>query len=297
MFKTSYYVMKGVIQMTIDVHVHPAFYDPICKSPEQVDTRKKIMGYDLMSPFPLELVNKQLAYAKIDKLVLLPEDSSTIDGAVAITNEDIATLVRLDPQRYIGFASVDPNRPDALEVLRYAFDTLGLKGLKLHPAKDRFYPDDPKLFPIYELCLARNLPITFHCGMSWQPNTYMKYCHPFQFEEVAIRYPELRINLAHFGFPWVTETAAIILKYPNVYADTAGCYMDCPEQFFEHIFMKQMGPLWIEHNIREKILFGSNSPRFRPQRIKRGLESLPLSEETKAMILGENAVKFLGLEG
>ena len=41
--------------------------------------------------------------------------------------------------------------------------------------------------------------------------------------------PELRINLAHFGFPWVLETAAIILKYPNVYADTACCYMDCPE--------------------------------------------------------------------
>ena len=283
--------------MVIDVHVHPAFYDPICTSDQQIYDRKTIMGYDLMSPFPLELVNKQMAFAKIDKLVLLPEDSSTKDGIVALSNEDIATLVRLDPQRFIGFATVDPNRPDALDVLEYAFDTLKLQGLKLHPAKQQFFPDDPKMFSIYEMCQKRNLPITFHCGMSWQPNTYLKYCHPFQFEEVAIRFPELRINLAHFGFPWTMETAAIILKYPNVYADTAGCYMDCPEQFFEQIFLKQMGPLWIEHNFREKILFGSNSPRFRPARIKRGLESLHFSKETESMILGENAVKFLGLEG
>lgn len=283
--------------MVIDVHVHPAFYDPICTSDQQIYDRKTIMGYDLMSPFPLELVNKQMAFAKIDKLVLLPEDSSTKDGIVALSNEDIATLVRLDPQRFIGFATVDPNRPDALDVLEYAFDTLKLQGLKLHPAKQQFFPDDPKMFSIYEMCQKRNLPITFHCGMSWQPNTYLRYCHPFQFEEVAVRFPELRINLAHFGFPWTMETAAIILKYPNVYADTAGCYMDCPEQFFEQIFLKQMGPLWIEHNFREKILFGSNSPRFRPARIKRGLESLHFSKETESMILGENAVKFLGLEG
>ena len=44
--------------MVIDVHVHPAFYDPICEDPQRVDTRKKVMGYDLMSPFPLEACGK-----------------------------------------------------------------------------------------------------------------------------------------------------------------------------------------------------------------------------------------------
>lgn len=132
--------------------------------------------------------------------------------------------------------------------------------------------------------------------MSWQPNTYLKYAHPYLFEDIAVRYPELRINLAHFGFPWVLETAALILKYPNVYADTSCCYMDCPEQFFEQLFFKLMGPLWVEHNLADKILFGSNNPRFRPARIKRGLEYQPFSPETLAKILGGNAVRFLGLE-
>lgn len=260
--------------MVIDVHVHPAFYGPICEDPQRVDTRKKVMGYDLMSPFPLELVEKQMAFAGVDKLVLLGEDCAAEGGAV-LSNEEVSRLVSLDPSRFIGFATVDPSRPDALELLRHAFGTLKLRGLKLHPSKQQFYPNDPKLFPIYELCLSYNVPITFHCGMSWQPNTYLKYAHPYLFEDIAVRYPELRINLAHFGFPWVLETAALILKYPNVYADTSCCYMDCPEQFFEQLFFKLMGPLWVEHNLADKIMFGSNNPRFRPARIKRGLEYQP----------------------
>ncbi len=282
--------------MVIDVHVHPAFYGPICGDKQRVQNRKEIMGYDLMSPFPLELVHKQMAFANIDKLVLLPEDTSCENGEACISNEEIAELVHLDPDRFIGFATVDPRRSDALSVLRSAFDSLGLSGLKLHPSKQQFYPNDQVMFTIYELCLEYGKPITFHAGMSWQPGSFLKYAHPYLFEDIAVRYPDLRMNLAHFGWPWSIETAAIILKYPNVYADTSCCYMDCPEQFFEQLFMKQMGPLWLEHNIGEKVLFGSNNPRFRPARIKRGLESLNLSKKTMDQILGGNAVRFLGLE-
>ena len=55
--------------MVIDVHVHPAFYEPVCEDPQRVSLRKGVMGYDLMSPFPLELVEKQMAFAEVDKLV------------------------------------------------------------------------------------------------------------------------------------------------------------------------------------------------------------------------------------
>lgn len=283
--------------MIIDVHVHPGFYADICEDKDRVNRRKKAMGWDLMSPFPLELVYAQMDYAKIDKLVLLASDLTTITGEEVISNDEVASIVRKDPLRFIGFASVDPHREDALEVLDYAFGELGLMGLKLHPSKQKFYPNDPKLFPIYEKCLQYNKPITFHAGMSWQPDAPMKYAQPINFEEVAIRYPQLRMNLAHFGFPWVVDTAALILKYPNVYADTAGVYMDSPEQFFDQIFTKLMGPFWVDHNLADKILFGSNSPRFRPARIRRGLDSLELSTSTREKILGKNALKFLGMEG
>ena len=69
-----------------------------------------------------------------------------------------------------------------------------------------------------------------------------------------------------------------------------------PKQFFEQLFFKLMGPLWVEHNLADKILFGSNNPRFRPARIQARAGISAFSKETMAKILGENAVRFLGLE-
>ncbi len=281
--------------MVIDVHVHPGFYDLICEDSQRVNERKKAMGWDLMSPIPLELVIRQMDYAGIDKYVLLAQDLTTVTGDAVISNEEIDRIVHLHPDRFVGFASVDPHRNDAIEVLEKAFRDMGMQGLKLHPSKQQFYPADPKLYPIYEKCIEYNKPVIFHAGMSWEPNTLLKYANPVNFEEVAIEFPDLRLCLAHFGFPWVLETASLILKYENVYADTSMLYMDSPDDFFDQIFTKIMGISWVDNNLNNKVLFGSNSPRFRPRRIKQGLDSLSLRPKTKAKILGENAMKFLNL--
>jgi predicted TIM-barrel fold metal-dependent hydrolase len=106
----------------------------------------------------------------------------------------------------------------------------------------------------------------------------------------------LRICLAHFGFPWVVETAMLLLKYPNVYTDTSAIHMDSPELFMDQIFNRMWGPLWFEHNFPDKVMFGSNNPRFRSQRIMRGLDSIQMRDSTREKLMGGNALKFLGLE-
>lgn len=284
--------------MVIDMHVHPALYADICQDKQRQNLRCDEMGYHLMSPLSLDVLKKQNAYAGIDKMALLPLDHSTrCNGQVLITNEEIASLVAKWPDTFIGFASVDPHRPDALQVLQKAFGELGLMGLKLNPAKQRFYPDDEALFPIYELCAQYNKPIIFHAGLSWEPDTLTKYAHPLHFEEVALRFPTLRICLAHFAWPWVREMAMLMIKYPNVYTDTACMYMDSAEQFFDYIFRQEWGRWWFEHNFENQVLFGSNAPRFRPVRIMRGLCSVEMSEKARRKLLGENALAFLGMEG
>jgi predicted TIM-barrel fold metal-dependent hydrolase len=50
----------------------------------------------------------------------------------------------------------------------------------------------------------------------------------------------------------------------------------------------------VEHNLSDKILFGSGSPRIRPVRSRRGLDSLGFSEETRERIYYRNARRFLG---
>ena len=283
--------------MVIDMHVHPALFSDICGDKDRLKLRCDEMGYHLMGPSPLDVLDKQNAYAGIDKMVLLPLDHSVRCGEVVITNEEIRTLVDKRPDMLIGFASVDPPRSDAVEVLERAFTELQLTGLKLNPAKQRFYPDDRMMWPIYEKCLEHNKPVVFHAGLSWEPDTLCKYSHPLRFEEVALEFPQLRLCLAHMGWPWVQETAMLMIKYPNLYADTAMMYMDSAEQFFDKVFKHDMGEYWLDHNFQDQVMFGSNAPRFRPVRIKRGLDSLKMREDTRRKLYGENAMRFLGLEG
>ncbi|MBT2293649.1 amidohydrolase [Paenibacillus albidus] len=280
--------------MIIDVHTHPIFYKDICEDPGELKFRKEQFGIYKQSPYSIESVKIEMDYMNVDQSVLLPEDLTTQSGGCIVTNEQIAKLVSLAPDRFIGFASVDPYRKDAAAVLDYAFKELGLRGLKLHPSKQRFYPYDELLKPVYEKCLEYNKPIMFHAGMTWQPDAPAKYSHPLHFEEVAMAYPELRICLAHFGWPWIHETVMLLLKYPNVYTDTSLLHMDNAKGFYEQVFTRNMGPLWIERNLKDQVMFGTNSPRFRAKRLLPALKGLNFRPSTLQNILSGNAKRFLG---
>ena len=124
----------------IDIHTHPAFFEPICGTEGLLEQRRQALGLYKTGTARLEHIHNQMQCAGIDRLALLPLDLSTQENQVIVSNEEIRLLVELDPLRFIGFASVDPYRPDALDALEHAFGDLKLAGLKLHPAS---YPRRP----------------------------------------------------------------------------------------------------------------------------------------------------------
>ena len=282
--------------MIIDIHTFPGFFEEICDSPEKIEFRREQYFLYKQHVWPLSLFITQLNAAGIDKAVLSAEDVTTRAGGVIVSNEEVKRLVDLYPDRLIGFASVDPRREDAREVLEKAFIELGMKGLKLSPAMQYFMPGDPVMKPIYELCLKYDKPILFEAGMTWVKNSPSKYSNPLHFEEVAIEYPELRMCLGHFGWPWTRETAMLILKYPNLYADTALLYFDSPQQFFQTTFNEQLGEYWIDRMLYDKVMFGSTYPRIEQKRMVKATEVLNLRPKQRAMVMGENACRFMGME-
>lgn len=283
--------------MIIDMHIHPIYYESICKDEAELEFRSHAFGVYKQAPYGYEEMFAEMDYAKVDKAALLPLDLTTTEGGCVVTNEQIAQIIQEQPDRFIGFASVDPHRDDALEVLDHAFKDLHLKGLKLHPGKQRFYPNDPIMFPIYEKCLEYNRPIIFHSGLSWEPNAISEFAHPLKFEEVAIRYPNLRFCLAHFAWPFIREAVMLMIKYPNVYVDTSLLYLDSPEESMKRLFTQELGPLWADRSLHHQIMFGSNGPRFRQFKLLRGLEQVEMRKETREAILYRNALAFLGEEG
>mgnify|MGYP002290653891 CR=1 FL=1 len=282
--------------MVIDIHTFPGFFEEICEDPKKIEFRREQYFLYKQHVWPLSLFITQLNAAGIDKAVISAEDVTTRAGGEIVSNEEVKSLVDRYPDRLIGFASVDPKRPDAVEVLEKAFTELGLAGLKLSPAMQYFMPNDPCMKPVYETCLKYNKPILFEAGMTWVKNSPSKYSNPLNFEETAIEYPELRMCLGHFGWPWTRETAMLILKYPNLYADTALLYFDSPKQFFQTTFNDQLGEYWIDRMLYDKVMFGSTYPRIEQKRMVKAMDALTLRPKQRAMVMGENALRFLGME-
>ncbi len=279
--------------MTTDVHMHPIYFDVISSDDSKVKFREEKFGIHKQSPYPMEEILYEMDYAKIDKSILLPLDLTTIEGGEVVSNEEIKKIVAEVPERFIGFGSVDPSREDAIDQLLYIFDDLKLSGLNLHPGKQLFYPNESKMKKIYSICQEKNKPIMFHAGLSWEPQSYIKYGQPIHFEEIAIEYPDLRICLSHFCWPWIKETIMLLIKYPNVYTDTSMLYLNSFEDFFRELFTKEIDQLTIERNFPKQILFGSNTPRFRAFKMKQAIEKFIVKEDVRENLFSLNAEEFL----
>lgn len=79
------------------------------------------------------------------------------------------------------------------------------------------------------------------------------YAHPLVVDEIAMRYPDLRVVMAHLGHPWQVDTCVVIRKHPNVYADLSANFYR-PFSFWEQLVKAS------EWNVLDKILFGTDWP-------------------------------------
>ncbi|WP_346348407.1 amidohydrolase family protein [Olsenella intestinalis] len=279
--------------MFIDIHVHPAFYEPINSDPVREEMRHEVLDIHLNGTAKLAHIENQMRLAGLDKMCLLGQDYLVTEGVTPVSNEEVQSLVDLRPDRFIGFASVDPHDPAAAEKLERAFVELGLVGLNLHPGRQRFYPMDDCVQPLYDICERHDRPVMFHAGMSWEPHTLAKFGRPVEFEELAEARPNLRFCLGHFAWPWLEEAAMLMVKHRNVYADTAALYFDCAREFYDRLFTQELPLTWIDRSLRHQVMFGSDNPRFEQIRMARALEGLGLRESTLELVKGENALEFL----
>lgn len=279
----------------IDFHTHPLLVrEMIQRHPELEEAARKT--YYIGNNFqPLKTLLLELDAAGLEYAVVLPIDATTSRGKTVYSNEQIAELCGMS-DRLIGFASVDPRQPGAAGALAAAVGNLKLRGLKLAPSMQEFFPDDKAAYPVYEAAAALGIPILFHAGMSWEPGSRMKYSHPLRFEDVAADFPKLRLVLAHLAWPWVAEAVALALKYPNVYLDTSALYFDNPKDFLAFA-MGQQVPLTVwERSLRHQLIFGSNYPRVEIKNMARAVRGLGFSDDALDLIFSENAWKLLGGE-
>jgi predicted TIM-barrel fold metal-dependent hydrolase len=218
------------------------------------------------------------------------------DSGFWTTNDYIADYVKSDPEKLIGFASVDPNHEDALMEIKRSVKTLGLKGLKMGPIYQHFDPTDKKYYPIWELAQELGLPIIIHQGTTFVRNAPLKYAFPILLEDIALSFPDLIVVVAHMGHPWEEETIALIRKQPNFYSDVSAL-IPRPYRFYNDLVLA------MEYGVLDKLIFGSDYPIFTPAQTMEGLQSInsfvkgtnlpKIPEEAINNIISRNAERAL----
>jgi predicted TIM-barrel fold metal-dependent hydrolase len=236
----------------------------------------------------------QLNKMGVEKAVIFNLDEETPSGIAGLPNDYYADIVRNFPDKFIGFAGIDPLKGmDAIREIRRSYN-LGLRGVAVRPFMFKIPPTHAKMYPIYATCVELDIPIWFHLSINYSTNS-MEYERPIFLDMVAQDFPELKMIAGHGGWPWVNEMVAVAWRNPNIYIDIASY----PPKY---IGMKGTGwePLMHYGNsvLQDRILFGSTW-LFMGLSIKQladGVYNLPLKEKVKEKWLYHNAARVLGIE-
>lgn len=210
----------------------------------------------------------------------------------------VARCVSEHPDTLIGFLSVDPTQPGWQDELREGHEHLGLRGIKLLSMYAGFRPDDPLLDPLWEYATRRSLPVLLHTGTTFVAQAPLECTLPRHLDAVAIRFPDVKIIMAHLGHPYEGECIVTMRKHPNLFTDISALTYR-PWQLYNSLMLVQ------EYGVWDKVLFGTDYPFTTVNGTMEGLRTLNdmvqgtalprLNEEKIEAMIYRDSLSLLGI--
>jgi len=191
--------------------------------------------------------------------------------------------------------TLHPDDPDMLEVAEEALTGHGFLGFKFHINVQRFFPDDPRVMPVYERLLDRDRLLLIHVGTAPWPNGFDGFP---RFARVMERFPTLKVIVAHMGSCETRQFFALMERCPNLYLDTTMAFAPLRA---EHQGLSTINRIHVTNDDlvlwQDRILFGSDFPNlpwpYEDERDALWMRDLPMPVYRK--IFRDNAARLLGL--
>ena len=144
----------------IDVHVHLEAPDP-----SETDAAARKYFGDSGAGRDTASLAEYYRSRKLACVVFTVDER--LSGRRQVSNDDVLAFASANSDIAIPFVSVDPTRgPEAIREARRLVDTGLVRGLKLHPPMQQFFPNDRIAYPLYEIFAEARLPVLFHTGHS-----------------------------------------------------------------------------------------------------------------------------------
>lgn len=227
--------------------------------------RRKLLDrcFELLDDADCSDLLAEMGAAGISKSILLIADFTYVLQDSPLTIEEIfhrhAAVLECHSESLAVFGGVDPRWGlDGTDLFERSVRDWGFCGLKLYPPCG-YSPSDERLFPLYEICAARSLPVLLHVGPT-SPLLSFEFSSPMWVDEAARQFPGVDFILAHGAVHHVEETLMLCEYRPNVYMDFSGLQAKLMSErqssYYRHVFQR---------GLNHKIVFGTDWPLFRLQ--------------------------------
>ena len=269
--------------MLIDCHVHLNNY----YTEEGAPTRPTEAN--------VERLFDEMAAHNIDHAVVLTSYKVDVDRPSV---EHVLEILAEDPRTTVveGLCWRGDRRTDLFNMETRIQDGL-VKGIKLYPGYDKYAINDPSLESVFRIAAKHDVPVVIHTGDTYAKGAKVRMAHPLLVDDIAVDYPDVRFVMCHLGNPWFQDTAEVLYKNDNVYADFSGLVLGDFTYEFERYLMKRVEDLIAYMgDPGSQLMYGTDWPLVEMGPYVAFMEKLGFKGETKERVAWKTAAELFKID-
>jgi predicted TIM-barrel fold metal-dependent hydrolase len=164
-----------------------------------------------------------------------------------------------------------------------------VRGLKIYPGYEPFYPNDPHMYPVYDLAEEFDVPLMIHSGDTFTPKGKIHV------DDLAVDRPDLKIIICHIGNPWIRDCMEVVYKNQNVYTDISGLTLGDFDDRFEQFLQRQVQDMLSYGVEPDSVLFGTDWPIASMESYIEFMDEMKMPAADRNKIMYENAARLFKL--
>jgi uncharacterized protein len=195
-----------------------------------------------------------------------------VDHAVVLTSYKV-DLGRPSVEEVLDLLASDP-RTTVVEGLRWRGDARTdlfemeqrirsgrVKGIKLYPGYDKYAINDPSLESVFRIAAKYDVPVMIHCGDTYSKQAKVRQAHPLLVDDIAVDFQDVKFVICHLGNPWFQDTAEVLYKNDNVFADISGLTLgDFDYEFERYMLTRVKDMIMYMGDPGRQLMYGSDWP-------------------------------------
>jgi hypothetical protein len=265
--------------MLIDCHVHLNNYHENDRRPTEENVRRLLAAMDEHG---------------VDHAVVLTSYRVDMDRPSV---EDLVDTVVQHPRLTLveGLRWRGDQRTDLFTMEERIRDGI-VKGIKLYPGYDRYAITDPSLESVFRIAAKYDVPVMIHCGDTYAKRAKVRQAHPLLVDDVAVDYPEVSFVICHLGNPWFQDTAEVLYKNDNVYADISGLTLGEFDYDFERYLVQRVKDMiYYMGDPGRQLMFGTDWPLVSLGPYIKFMDNLEFPDQARENIAWRTAARLFGI--